>query len=229
MGRVLVIENSPRWHLGRMRRWLDEAGLEPAVVRPHADEPVPADAGDHDAVVALGGGRGVAWNGELAALLNRAVADSVPTLAVCSSARLLATEFGGATGEVDGFHPGPRLVGRRDAAADDPLFAAAPMAIDVVWWRHEEITALPEDALLLAASPHGVPEAFRIGDRAWGVQSHMELDAAMIRALDGGDDLAERVDAVQEHLEETWRPVVHRFGGLVSGRVAGTPLPLLDS
>lgn len=229
MATALVIENAPTWHLGRLRPWLEAEGIEPVVVRPHAGETVPEGLADHDAFIALGGGRGVEWTGALADLLNHAVADGIPTLAICSSARLLAGEFGGAVAPVERFAPGPRMLARRDAAADDPLFAVAPLTIDVVAWRHEAITDLPPQAVSLAASPHGEPDVFRIGSRTWGIQSHMELDGRMVAALGGDDTLVERVDAVAEYLDDTWQPIISRFAGLASGRLSGTPLPLLDN
>lgn len=229
MGTVCVIENSPAWHLGRLKGWLADAGLEPQIIRPHAGEDIPAEVGTADALVALGGGRGAEWGGELTALLRRAVAENTPTLAFCSSARALATAFGGQTAPVETFNPGPRLIGRRDAADKDPLFATAPMALDVVSWRHEELSVLPPEAVLLAATPQGGAEVFRIGDCAWGIQSHVELDGEMVRGLDGGDALAERVESIGEYLTGTWQPVVARFAGLATGRTAGTPLPLLES
>ena len=228
MATALVIENAPTWHLGRLGDWLESAGVEPVVLRPHEGASIPESVGEHEALVALGGGRGSPWSGDLAGLLGRAVADTTPTLAICSSARLLAVEFGGAVGPVETFAPGPRMLARRDAASDDPLFGTAPMTIDVVAWRHEELTALPGSALSLAASPHGAPDAFRIGPRAWGVQSHMELDGDMVRALGGDEALVQRVDGIGDYIADTWRPVIERFAGLATGRMAGTPLPLLD-
>lgn len=224
----MVIENAPTWHLGRLAGWLTAAGLEPRLVRPHTGDEIPERAAPADALIALGGGRGAQWTPRLTALLRAAVADRTPLLAFCSSARSLATAFGGATAPVDEFRPGPRLIGRRDAASDDALFATAPMGIDVVQWRHETLTDLPPEARLLAATPDGSPEVFRIGDRAWGIQSHVEFDGEMVTGLGGDADLAERVDAVTEYLAETWRPVIDRFAALSQGRTAGTPLPLLD-
>ncbi|ADD44549.1 GMP synthase - Glutamine amidotransferase domain- like protein [Stackebrandtia nassauensis DSM 44728] len=224
----MVIENAPTWHLGRLETWLIDAGLEPEVLRPHTGDAIPERVDHHDALIALGGGRGAAWTPELTALLRTTVADRLPLLAFCSSARSLATSFGATTTPVESFNPGPRLIGRRDAAADDPLFGTAPMAIDVIRWRHETLTDLPPDARLLAATPDGEPEIFRIGDRAWGIQSHVEFDGAMVLGLDGDGELARRVDAVTEHLAETWRPIIDRFAALAQGRTASSPLPLLD-
>ncbi|MGH8882462.1 MAG: type 1 glutamine amidotransferase [Stackebrandtia sp.] len=212
-----------------MADWLPDAGLEPVVIRPHAGESVPDDVGVHDAVIALGGGRDVEWATDLGRLLRAMVAQQLPTLAFCSSARALATGFGGQTTPVERFNPGPRLAARRDAADRDSLFATAPMAMDVIWWRHEELSALPPEALPLATSPHGVPEIFRIGERAWGIQSHIELDGDMVKDLGGEDELARRVDSVGQYLTDTWQPIINRFAGLTQGRTAGAPLPLFEA
>ncbi|CAM3120203.1 type 1 glutamine amidotransferase [Stackebrandtia soli] len=225
MGTALVVENSPHWHLGRIEAWLADTGLEPVVVRPYDGDSL--DASGHAAIIALGGGRGVDWTPELTKLLRTAVAEHTPTLAFCSSARALATDFGGVVTPVERFAPGPRLVARRDAAADDPLFGLAPMALDVVWWRHEDLTELPPEAQLLGASPHGVPEIFRIGDRAWGIQSHIEFDSTMVVKLGGEEELGQRVDMIADYIDQTWRPIIARFTALATGRVAGTPLPIL--
>ena len=79
-----------------------------------------------------------------------------------------------------GRRSGPGVVGRRDAAENDPLFRYVPLIPDVLQWHADEITELPRGATLLAASTRYPHQAFRLGDRAWGLQFHIECDAAMI-------------------------------------------------
>ena len=55
-----------------------------------------------------------------------------------------------------------------------------PLIPDVLQWHHDEITELPPGAMLLAASTRYPHQAFRLGDRAWGLQFHIECDTAMI-------------------------------------------------
>ena len=55
-----------------------------------------------------------------------------------------------------------------------------PLLPDVIQWHHDEITELPLGAVLLAASTDHPHQAFRLGDRAWGLQFHIECDTAMI-------------------------------------------------
>ena len=229
MGHVLVIENSPKWHLGRMEAWLRDAQLEPTIVRPHRGDAIADSADGYDAVVALGGGRGVPWAKELTALLTQATVSDTATLAFCSSSRDLAAAQGGTVSKLEEFRPTTRLIGRRDSAAEDPLFCIAPMGLDVVQWRHEELTHLPPQAGLVAASPYGAPEIFRLGERTWGIQSHIELDREMVLGLDGSEELAQRVESMAEHFEDTWRPIIARFANLATGKTSGKSLPLLES
>ncbi len=72
------------------------------------------------------------------------------------------------------------MVGKRDKADQDPLFKWVPLMPDVLQWHHDEITELPLGAVLLAASTRYPHQAFRLGDRAWGLQFHIECDTAMI-------------------------------------------------
>jgi GMP synthase-like glutamine amidotransferase len=168
-----------------------------------------------------------------------------PTLAIGTGAHLLTTAHGGAVGPPGGGagpEVGPRLVARRDVAERDPLFARVPFAPDVIQWHHTGITRLPDGAVLLAASTSYPYQAYRLGDRAWALQFHIEPDAAAVAAwaardaavlADLGVDPAGVVAAtaaVVEDLIDVWQPFAARFAGLVRGEPAGphrAPLPLL--
>jgi GMP synthase-like glutamine amidotransferase len=243
---ALVVRNDPDDGPGLLGEWLVAAGLPVRVVRADRGEPVPPDAGGAAALVVLGAADDdAAWYPAVEELLRSAVRDRVPTLAVCLGAQLLARALGGRVEPAAaGPEIGARLVGKRDAARDDPLFAGVPLMPDVIQWHHNEITELPVGATLLAASPSYPNQAFRYGDRAWGVQFHLECDVAMLtRWADGGRaELAElgyddedvatmlaRCAAVLPDVEETWRPVVTSLADLALGRLAPrTALPLLE-
>ncbi|GAB3644510.1 type 1 glutamine amidotransferase [Glycomyces tarimensis] len=224
---ALVIENDPALGLARAADWLAEAGMDFDVVRPHAGEAVPRSAGGHDALIALGGTRSWDWAEELTGLLECAVADSTPTFALGSSAQMLAAAFGGEL-ERSEAPQGPRMLAKRDAAGRDPLFGPAPMTIDVICWRDKEIARLPEAAMLLAASPYGSQDVFRIGEWAWGVQPHFELAADRLAELGAFEDPAlDKAREVDEHIVETWKPIMQRFARTVSGQRRA--LPVVDA
>jgi GMP synthase-like glutamine amidotransferase len=241
VGTALVVENDPTDDARRLGDWLTGAGLVLETVRPYAGEPLPEALDGYAAVVVLGGDQhaypdasgepGAAWFPALERLLRRAVRHRVPTLAICLGGQLLATAHGG-TVERSAAGPeiGPRLVARRDVAERDPLFARVPFAPDVLQWHHDEITELPAGAVLLAASTRYPHQAFRLGDRAWGTQFHIECDTAMMAAwvstnldvlADLGfdpDALIAATDAVMPDLEEVWQPFAARFAALALGR-----------
>ena len=248
MGTALVIENDPSDDLRRLGEWLTEAGLELTVVRPHAGDPLPETLDEHVALIVLGGDQsaypnaagdpGASWFPAVEGLLRKAVRHHVPTLGVCLGAQLLATAHGGLVERsTSGPEIGPGLVGRRDAADGDPLFKYVPLLPDVVQWHSDEITELPIGAVLLAASSRYPHQAFRLGDRAWGLQFHIECDAEMIAdwtrtdvaALDElGYDAEAVVAATAEILpdvEEVWQPFAARFAALALGTLPNADIP----
>ncbi|RKN50919.1 type 1 glutamine amidotransferase [Micromonospora endolithica] len=253
MATALVIENDPTDDLRRLGEWLTEAGLDLWVVRPHAGDELPADLEGWSALVVLGGDQqaypradgtpGAPWFPALEGLLRKAVRHRVPTLAICLGAQLLATAHAGTVERSpSGPEVGPGVVGRRDAAERDPLFRYVPLIPDVLQWHSDEITELPAAATLLAASTRHPHQAFRLGDRAWGLQFHIECDTAMIADWSSGSELLAELgydpelvvaacDAVMVDVEEVWQPFAARFAALALGELddAATrrTLPLL--
>jgi GMP synthase-like glutamine amidotransferase len=248
VGTALVIENDPSDDLRRLGEWLTEAGLELTVVRPHAGDPLPETLDEHVALIVLGGDQsaytnaagdpGASWFPAVEGLLRKAVRHHVPTLGVCLGGQLLATAHGGLVERsTSGPEIGPGLVGRRDAADGDPLFKYVPLLPDVVQWHSDEITELPIGAVLLAASSRYPHQAFRLGDRAWGLQFHIECDADMIAAWARADsdvltelgyDPEVVVDATVGALadvEEVWQPFAVRFAALAQGTLADADIP----
>jgi GMP synthase-like glutamine amidotransferase len=248
VGTALVIENDPTDGLGRLGEWLTGAGLELTVLRPHAGDALPEGLDDYRALIVLGGDQsayanadgtpGAPWFPELENLLRKAVRNRVPALAVCLGAQLLAQAHGGLVERsTSGPEIGPGLVGKRDAADTDPLFKWVPLLPDVIQWHRDEITELPLRAVLLAASSRYPHQAFRLGDRAWGVQFHIECDAAMIErwAADDAatlDELGFDAEAVVyatagilADVEEVWQPFAARFAALVLGELPDADIP----
>jgi GMP synthase-like glutamine amidotransferase len=249
VGTALVIENDPTDDLRRLGEWLTDAGLELTVLRPHAGDELPDTLDGYQAFVVLGGDQsaypradgnpGAPWFPALEGLLRKAVRHRVPTLGVCLGGQLLAASHGGTVERsTSGPEIGPALVGRRDAADNDPLFKYVPLLPDVVQWHSDEITELPLGAVLLAASTRYPHQAFRIGDRAWGIQFHIECDAAMIAdwarsdvaalaelGYDGDAVVLATADILAD-VEEVWQPFAARFAALALGELPGADMPI---
>jgi len=231
--RCLVIENDATDDARLLGEWLTEAGLTLEVVRPYAGEALPPDLEGYAAFVVLGGDQhaypspsgepGAPWFPALEGLLRKAVRGQVPTLGVCLGGQLLATAHAGTVASAAaGPEIGAGLVAKRDAADADPLFGLVPMLPDVVQWHYDEITELPLGAVLLAASTDYPHQAFRLGPAAWGLQFHIECDAAMIADWaadlgDRGEAIVARVAELADDLFEVWQPFATRFAALAIG------------
>jgi GMP synthase-like glutamine amidotransferase len=248
VGTALVIENDPTDDLRRLGDWLTEAELELTVLRPYAGDTLPDSLDDHLALIVLGGDQsaypnpagepGAAWFPAVEGLLRKAVRNHVPTLGICLGAQLLAAAHGGLVERsTSGPEIGPGLVGRRAAADADPLFTYVPLLPDVVQWHSDEITELPLGAVLLAASTRYPHQAFRLGDRAWGLQFHIECDADMIAdwarsdtaALDelgyDADAVVAATADILADVEEVWQPFAARFAALALGTLPNADIP----
>lgn len=232
--RALVVEAIAEEGSGGFAEWLPAAGLDLDVHLVPRDGPPPRETA-HDALVVMGGAMGVPdagtthpWLNDAMALLRDAVARGVPVLGVCLGAQLLAAACGG---EVIRGRIGPELglcrVHLAPEAAADPLLRDLPPLTDAVQWHWDEILALPPRATLLAGSPAYPHQAFRVGERAWGLQFHPEASPAMVgrwaaedadavRAAgeDPGTHAAE-VERAWPGLERTGRTIAERFAAVV--------------
>jgi GMP synthase-like glutamine amidotransferase len=234
--RALVVTHDPDEGPGWLAEWLPAAGLDLEVLAPYAGDELPAALDGYDALVVMGGPQqayddgSAAWLRGTKALLRGAVAAGTPVLAVCLGAQLLAEATGGVV-EPGGSGPelGARLVAKRDVAGADPLVWDTPMSWICVQWHWDAVTELPPGATLLASSTRYPHQMFRVGERAWGLQFHVETPEAMVRAwVDqeadalreaGGDPeaLLDRTLAELPEVAALWRPVAERFAAVVRG------------
>jgi GMP synthase (glutamine-hydrolysing) len=164
----------------------------------------------------------------------RAVDAGVPYLGICLGSQILARALGepvvkGPVKEV-GFEP----IRTTDEAAGDPLLGVLEPQETVLHW-HEDTHALPEGATLLATADPIRVQAYRVGDSAWGVQFHLEVDAGEyawwiataseqmdLQAVWGKSPEQLRAEA-QVHMarqEERGRAIFTRFADVVRAAVA---------
>jgi len=106
----------------------------------------------------------------------QAVERGVPYLGICLGSQILARAVGepvvkGPVKEV-GFEP----IRTTDDAATDPLLSVLEPREMVLHW-HEDTHGLPQGATLLATADAIPLQAYRVGDSAWGLQFHFEVDA----------------------------------------------------
>ena len=124
------------------------------------------------------------WLGTEKALLREAVAGGMPVLGVCLGCQLLADAHGGTVEPLAEAEVGIIDFALTEAGRADPLFAGLPAAPLTMQWHLNAVTAMPRQAVLLATSEACAVQAYRLAPRAYGVQFHMEVDAALVQATE---------------------------------------------
>jgi GMP synthase-like glutamine amidotransferase len=214
---------------------LRSAGVTVDVRRVFDGDRLPADLQGFDGLVVMGGPAsattddGFPTRRQELDLLAGALGGELPVLAVCLGAQLLALAAGGS---VRAGEAGPEIgwggVELNGDASTDPLLAGLPTDPTVLHW-HGDTFALPSTATHLATSARYPNQAFRVGDRAWGLQFHLEVNAEAVDAFlaafghevrtAGLDPEAIRADSAPclRTLAPLRDRVVDRFASLVVG------------
>jgi GMP synthase (glutamine-hydrolysing) len=105
-----------------------------------------------------------------------AVERGVPYLGICLGSQLLARALGKPVARSPvkevGFEPL-----RPTAEAKEDRLLSQYTDGDMVFEWHEDTYELPDGATLLATGDRVAVQAYRVGELAWGIQFHQELDA----------------------------------------------------
>jgi GMP synthase-like glutamine amidotransferase len=179
---VLLVRNDEYESFGVAPGALAWAGCDIVTIdmtRPGATLPDPEDLA---AVITFGGTANVdqtdryPYLAQVRAFTREAVERHVPYLGICLGSQLLARAMDrpvvrSPVKEV-GFEP----IHPTEDAADDPLLSLYADG-DMVFQWHEDTYELPEGATLLASGDRIPVQAYRVGETAWGIQFHQELDA----------------------------------------------------
>ena len=181
---VLVLQHIACEPPGVFEDVLTERGATLHRVELDEGEPLPSSLAGIDAVVAMGGPMSVndedehPWLVAEKALIAGAVRGGTPFWGSCLGVQLLASSLGGKV--VRGPLPevGILPVHATPEALVDPVFAGLAWPRPTLQW-HQDTFDLPEGATLLATSPAYPNQAFRVGDVAYGVQFHVEVDEEM--------------------------------------------------
>lgn len=186
--KTLIVQHVPHEGPGFIGRALSGAGARVELCQVFAGDPVPEDAACYAAVVVLGGpmsaycDAGFPTRAVEIGLLRSALDLGVPVLGVCLGAQLLAMAAGSTVDEGHGWEVGWGTVELTEDAAYDPLLFGLPRQLPVLHWHSDTIT-LPAGGALLACSDQYEVQAFRVGQRAWGLQFHLEVDLQSVPAF----------------------------------------------
>ncbi len=188
--RVLAFRHVPFEGIGLIGRTLAERNIEVDYADLYcADAEVP-DAAAYDGLIFLGGPMSV--NDDLPYLaremewIRQAVAQGRPVLGICLGAQLIARAMGANVRSNAAKEIGWYDLRFTDAAARDPLFDG--LSLETVFHWHGETFDLPRGGELLASSDLCCNQAFRLGDRVYALQFHLEVTPDMIADWCAQDD-----------------------------------------
>jgi GMP synthase-like glutamine amidotransferase len=156
-------------------------------VRVDLGEVVP-DLRDYDAVIFAGGEyrpdefEDPIFHAERQRIMEALEAD-VPILGVCLGHQLLAYWLGGEV-KRGKWEVGWLPITVAEAGLSDPLLAGLGEEFYGFLWHGDQVTRLPEEAVLLASSERCPVQVYRLGDHlVWGVQFNPQYDPVIAEGL----------------------------------------------
>jgi GMP synthase-like glutamine amidotransferase len=181
MKRVLVFQHIAVEHPGIFRDFMAADGVAWDAIELDAGEAIPP-LEPYDALIVMGGPMDVFEEDKFPWLIaeKRAIREWVverrrPYLGLCLGHQLLADALGGEVARMATPEVGMLTVETTEAAKADTLLKGLGPRIDCLQWHGCEVTRLPNESTVLARSPACAVQAFRVGERAYGLQCHVEL------------------------------------------------------
>ena len=179
--RVVAAVNQDDAGAGVFGEVIRARGAELVEWRPPSGDPPPGDA---DAVLVLGGAMHPnqdadhpwlpterAWLGEL-------LESGVPTIGICLGAELLGQAAGAEIVRLPVAEIGWTDVELSAEAASDPLLAALPPRFPSLQWHSYAVEPAPGSPVLARSA--ACAQAYRLGERAWGIQFHAEVTPEIV-------------------------------------------------
>ncbi len=200
MPRVLVFQHVPYELLGTLNPLLKAAGFRMRYVNFGRHPEAEPRLDGYDCLIVLGGPMNVGQVDEYPHLATemRLIAEALdrgmPVLGICLGAQLMAAALGANVQA----NPAPEIgwydVTPTSHGESDPLLAEFRSPEPIFQW-HGDTFDIPPGAVHLAASDTCPNQAFRVGERSYGLQFHLEVDAPLV----------ERWLTVPHHVDELQR------------------------
>ncbi|MFQ5352101.1 MAG: gamma-glutamyl-gamma-aminobutyrate hydrolase family protein [Candidatus Binatia bacterium] len=185
MRKILVFQHVAFEILGTLNPLLKNSGFRIRYVNFDRDPQARPDLEGYNGLVVLGGPMNVDQVDlypHLATeieLIEKALEMDIPVLGICLGAQLIARALGAEVRpneekEIGWYEVSPTPAGRSDA-----LIGCFGETERIFQW-HGDTFDIPSQAVALASSPTCANQAFRFGDRVYGLQFHLEVDEALV-------------------------------------------------
>lgn len=179
-GPVLIVLHQERSTPGRVGQMLRERGYRLDIRRPALGGRLPETTRHHSGVVIFGGPMSAndsdAFIRREIDFIETPLSEGTPFLGICLGAQMLAKSLGGCVYP----HPEGKVeVGYYDLSPTRSGAQLIDWPHKVYQW-HREGFETPRGTDVLATGHHYHEQAFRVGDRAIGIQFHPELTLAMV-------------------------------------------------
>ncbi|MEM6394260.1 MAG: type 1 glutamine amidotransferase [Planctomycetota bacterium] len=215
---ILITEHHPLDSSCRLGEVLRDHGHKLRTVRIHANEPLPEDLDDIDAVISMGGPQDTdqldehPWMARELEIIKQAHDAELPVLGVCLGAQLIAVALGGEVSRMDKPEVGFEKTTQSFFGSTDPLLQGIPWNTMAYHAHGCEVTKAPAGGtpIPLVSSAASKNQAFRVGLTTYGFQYHFEwtrkrigdfLDHFHEFAAASGKSRAELNDELDQHYD----------------------------
>ena len=236
MRRLLIFQHVPYEILGTLDPLLRDAGFRIRYINFGRQPEAKPDITNYDGLIVLGGPMNCDQSDRYPhldteiELIRQSIDSGKPVLGICLGAQLIARALGASVSPNQPKEIGWYELNPTKAGSTDPLFQHFGDTQMIFQW-HGDMFDIPDGATHLATSPDCKNQAFRYNDNVYGLQFHLEVDAAMIErwlhtpsmareAMEvGGEDSPEQIStATKQHIDQSvalgnriFGEFIHRF------------------